>query len=284
MRVRTILAGAAALMVFGAVSVRAETTCSFWAKQPTANVRKHNNWAVRCGLIRQADADSLSDRYYALGYRTWIPTILPMHDVPFLGVGPDDLPAHQPGCPGQGLPFDVRLDTVCYRDCLSTAMSVTSGGAERPLASLQRTPVSTVTTLMDRMTLAGATLGERSIRKLISTPYDRPILIFHLSSGEVLEVTDNHPMVVADGRVVQAQDVQADEALLRADGDVSPVERIEQRPYSGQVWTVRPDSERKNENIMLVKGLMTGTSYFTERWAAETTHLVRADTLNVHGL
>lgn len=258
----------------------AETTCSFWSKQTVAKLKANNQWAANCGLIRQVDADSLSDHYFAAGFRVWAPGTL-MHDTPFGGYGPDQNLTMYPSCPGRGLPFDVRFDMTCYRDCLGSAMPVTSGSSELRMSSGGEN--ITVSTLASAPGIETVAMLETSARKVV-TSYDKPLWVISLDNGVALEVTENHPMVLADGRVIQARELSQTDALLRVDGDINTITKIEQRPYSANVWGVRTNSSKKLDNVVATKEVLTGTSYFTDRWASETTQLIRANTLDVRGL
>ena len=261
----------------------AEEVCEFWSRQSIASVKQHNDWAKRCGLIRAADADALSSAYIALGYVIYWPSFTEMHNKPFFG-GAANPGGYLPPCPGSGLPYDVRLVTTCYRDCLASGGSLRFDGAEQSVSSAARTSVRTVTTLSATPTATDISLSEQPIERFITTPFDQPVFVIHLNDGSILELTGNHPVALADGQMVQVKDIQLTDVLLRSDGDVAAINSIEQRAYKGDVYAVKPRSLKKEGNILVTKGILNGSPHFTLRWATEATRLLRADRMDVRGL
>lgn len=268
----------------------AESVCEFWSKQPASAVRKQNDWAKNCGLIRASDADSLSNSWIALGYVIDWPDSLLMNNLPFYGgpANPGGYPAYCP--PGTGpagdpkLPHGVRLVTTCYRDCLASGGSLRFNGSEQSVSMASRGSMRTVTTLATTPTATDIRLAEQPIERFLATPFDQPVYVIRLNDGSVLELTGNHPVALADGQMVQAKDIQPTDALLRADGDVAAISAIEQRSYKGDVFTVKPRSLKKEENVLVTKGILNGSPHFTLRWATEASRLLRAETMDVRGL
>lgn len=179
----------------------------------------------------------------------------------------------------------VKFAGVIYKDCLTPSQPVKFSGAYKPIGEAAAAHASTVTTLAARPSLeAGARLAEKPIQRFIPTQFTGSIFNLHLSDGATIALTGNHPMVLGNGRMVPADTLHSGDNLLRADGDTEVVLSVTEAPYSGTVWTVRPKSEKKLENVMVVKDLLTGSSRFTEEWSDEETRLLRARSIDIRGL
>ncbi len=179
----------------------------------------------------------------------------------------------------------VKFAGIVYKDCLTPSQPVKFAGADQSIGKAATTGVKTVTTLSSRPSLeAGVRLAEQPIQRYIPTQFTGNIFNLHLGNGTAIELTGNHPMVLDNGQMVRAETLQSGDSLLRADGDTEIVSSVSQVPYDGTVWAVRPNSEKKLANVVVVNDVLSGSSRFTEEWADEETRLVRARAINIRGL
>lgn len=282
---RTHLITAAGCMVglLIASEALAERSCAaYWAlpKRWWNDGSENNSWVARC--VPGIDATWLqqqSDRQYVACFKFTAAA----------GVMQGHVYAPTYTAPAQTLMNvacrnDIEFSELLYKDCLTPTQPVKFRGAYLPIAEASRLALPTVTTLVTSPGMEGAMLGERAIRNFTSTPFIGNTYLLKLTSGSELELTGNHPLVRSDGLMVEAETLNVGDALLRADGDTDGVISVSQKPYSGDVWNVRPNSEKKIENVMVVRDVLTGSSRFTERWADEETRLVRTRTINIRGL
>ena len=92
------------------------------------------------------------------------------------------------------------------------------------------------------------------------------ILEIETENDNHLEVTKNHPMVTAQGDVVPASSLIAEQSeLLTRDGP-KKVTRIITHPYRGMVWNVQPRTERILGNIHLAQNFLTGSLRYQNEW------------------
>lgn len=265
-------------------SALANKSCAdHWKDKRWWNSGSDNNaWIKKCSAtlgINPAWVDEKTNRQYVICYK-FDSTQGPMEGHVYEPTYTSPVPniASVPCIPG------LAFSELLYKDCLTPEQPVKFNGAYVPIEEAARVGRPTVTTLATRPGVEGARLGEQPVRQFIATAFIGDIFQMRLNSGIAVDLTGNHPMVLSDGRIVQADTLRAGDALLRADGDVEEITSISTKPYNGNVWTVRPNSEKKLENVMLVNGLLTGSSHFTAQWAYDETRLVRARTIDIRGL
>lgn len=276
-----IMMGLAGFLVAG--EALAERSCAtYWSdKRWSPDGANNNAWVARCqpGGINQTWVDQQSARQYVVCYKfdssagpmaghVFEPTFtLPIDTI-------NRVPCRT----------DIVFSELLYKDCLDAREPVKFGGQYQSIADAAKAGVPTVTALASRPGLEGSKFAEQPILRYIPTPVVGKILSLKLDRGIEILLTGNHPMVLSDGRVTQAEKLHAGDALLRSDGDVDSIATIGTVPYNGTVWTVRPKSEKKIENVLVVRDVLTGSSRYTEEWAHDETRLVRARTINVDGL
>lgn len=179
----------------------------------------------------------------------------------------------------------VKFAGLVYKDCLASNTPVKVGGKSMPISSAASMGARTVSTLKQAPGLSSTgVLKETNVRQFVSTPINGSILKLMLGNGAAISVTGNHPMVLADGQVVQAETLRVGDSLLRGDGDLEPISSIRQEVYVGDVWNVQTASEKKWENMLMVNDVVVGSMQTSEVWAAEETRLIRASAIDVRGL
>jgi hypothetical protein len=122
----------------------------------------------------------------------------------------------------------------------------------------------------DLVTLAeDATMDEVKLKKNSTYSYtmetrDTKHVIFAISteSGGQLRVTDEHPVINGEGRMLQAKKLKVGDELVRADGTPDRIVSIEKTEHFGKVYNLRPVSEDLVSNVLVAQGFLVGSSRF----------------------
>ena len=82
------------------------------------------------------------------------------------------------------------------------------------------------------------------------------------ASGGALRVTNEHPMVTSEGRLVKAEKLATGDELLRADGTPDRIEKIAKTTEFGKVYNLKPVSREPVANILIAQGYLVGSGRF----------------------
>lgn len=103
-------------------------------------------------------------------------------------------------------------------------------------------------------------------------------------SGERLEVTPPHPIVLADGSLIEAREVREGDEIAGARGVPIRVVTVKSYPYAGMVYNVELESRDRTENILIAGGFLTGTALFQQEWSREAFRLLVRDHVDVEAV
>lgn len=82
------------------------------------------------------------------------------------------------------------------------------------------------------------------------------------ASGGALSVTNEHPMVTSEGRLVKAEKLTVGDQLLKADGTPDPITGIVKTDYFGKVYNITPVSREHISNVLIAQGYLVGSARF----------------------
>jgi hypothetical protein len=88
------------------------------------------------------------------------------------------------------------------------------------------------------------------------------IYVITTESGGQLRVTDQHPVINGEGRMVKAETLKVGHELVKADGSRDTIVSIEKTEHFGKVYNVRPVSEALVSNVLVAQGFLVGSSRF----------------------
>lgn len=80
--------------------------------------------------------------------------------------------------------------------------------------------------------------------------------------GSSLDVTLGHPIMLADGKMVLANDIHIGDRLLNAQGAAEDVITVQDRTFFGKVYNVAPISSHPLNNIIDAQGILVGSSKY----------------------
>lgn len=98
----------------------------------------------------------------------------------------------------------------------------------------------------------------RAIKRMTRGPEETPLYAFHLTNGRLLQVTQHHAMVLADGSIVEAQEVQAGDIFVGVDGSDVVVRAITRKMTKSDVYNFWVDTTDPQEHIIAAEGVLVG--------------------------
>ncbi|WP_225888018.1 hypothetical protein [Myxococcus xanthus] len=236
-----------------------------------------NAWARKCGLIT-AEREVYLNEYAE--YQVFTNGCYSYPAVPAGSSCRFHVPANESANCIAGL---TRLGT-CVAGCFTPSQRVDFGGRQLPVPDAYAAGTTHVTALTADAQLGALTFGNQAIRSFVAGDTQEDIFLLQSSDGRNLEVTSEHPMLLADGTMVKAHTLKVGDMLLGSNGLTLILSRVTVFNFKGQVWNVRPASLNKTENVMSAEGFLTGSVRFQNEWAADAYRLSIREDVDVSGL
>lgn len=127
----------------------------------------------------------------------------------------------------------------------------------------------------------GSSLEKPAFEPMIVEAYTRSwqeghetIRIIKTQSGGQLKITENHPILLASGEMIEARDLRVGDWLVKQNGQKDPVSSIENIDYFGKVFNVAPKSLNPTENILVAQGFLVGSGAY--QYTEELHALIRS--------
>lgn len=89
---------------------------------------------------------------------------------------------------------------------------------------------------------------------------------FRMKSGGTLRVTDQHPLLTADGVMNQAKKLTVGNELVRSDGSPDRIESIKIEDYFGKVYNLKPVTHDYSSNILVAQGYLSGSARYQNEY------------------
>lgn len=162
------------------------------------------------------------------------------------------------------LPRGVKIVAKCLSSCFTPEQVVALPEFNLPIGDATLEDHPEIVTVDSQSTLEEIRLGRQPVdfwvRSLKDTRHE--ILDFETLSGKRLRVTPNHPMLLADGRMVMADQVSKGDLFLTDQGEQDPVVSITGTQHFGKVYNVMLKTDDAQSNIIAAQGILTGTAFF----------------------
>jgi hypothetical protein len=172
----------------------------------------------------------------------------------------------------------------CKTGCYTPEQKVLFNGAYSGIQNAFESHKLTVTALTPGSTARDMSFADQPIQTYVAGATTEDIFVLKDKRGDTVQVTAQHPMVLADGTVVKANTLKKGDRLAKADGTSSRLTEVRTFSFTGTVWNVEPASRDKTENILVGQGFLTGSVRFQNEWADEAFRLSRRDDLDVSKL
>jgi len=161
---------------------------------------------------------------------------------------------------GDGTGYHVQA--VCRGGCFAedTQILTASNQHGRPVSkpAAQVTVKDVLIAMADEAGVDDVKLAARTIDAATHGPEAPPLYVFSLSNGAKLRVTEHHPMVLADGRVVWASNVKHRARFMGIDGVPVRVVSIGREVTTGHVYGFETNSDTRIGHVIVAEGVLVG--------------------------
>jgi hypothetical protein len=166
------------------------------------------------------------------------------------------------------LPAGVAIDGLCEAGCYSPEQEIRVGDSFLAVATAHESGQSTLTTLDPGATIDSVKLMDNSIARwtVDVAPAQQTIVTLRMKSGGRLRVTTEHPLVTSEGVMKQAQSLVVGESLVRDDGSLDPVLKIETTTELTKVYNLRPTTTDLTSNILVAQGYLSGSARYQSEY------------------
>ncbi len=152
----------------------------------------------------------------------------------------------------------------CVAGCYTPDQQISFASGDEPIASALDSLRTGVKTLTPDSTLEHVKLKTDDVLSYSRDIRDSSQVIFDIrtKSGGQLRVTDKHPVLVGDGRLVEASTLKAGTKLIKADGSRDEIVSATPTSYFGKVYNLKPTATNRVANIIIAQGFLVGSSRF----------------------
>jgi len=156
------------------------------------------------------------------------------------------------------------LNAYCTSGCYTGDQQISFASGDEPILSALNALRTGVTTLTPDSTLENVQLKTDDVASYSRDIHDADLVIFEIrtKSGGQLRVTDKHPVIVDDGRLVEARSLKAGTKLIKADGSRDAIVSVTQTSYFGKAYNLKPTATDRVANLIIAQGFLVGSSRF----------------------
>jgi hypothetical protein len=237
--------------------------------QATAQARY--NWASTCratppvgrsGALYLSDASVTDYNNSSATLRPWLfPTYLN-----FITFTLWDIPAtaYQSGNDCNALPDGANNVGLCVAGCFPADAHVTFGDGDVAIKQALDDGRVDLVTLAPDAALDDLDYVTNKVEAYTRDKFEawQTIYTFSMASGGSLRVTDEHPIIVANGKMRQAKTIESGESLIQVDGSPDEVVQVDVERYFGKVYHVKPQTLDYASNIIVAQGYLNGSSRY----------------------
>jgi hypothetical protein len=157
--------------------------------------------------------------------------------------------------------LDREVGAICQKGCFEATTAILTGvdGEEAIWTPAEKIGKGTpILSLRDDAKLDAPVFESRQVLGASSGPEEPLLFVFRLSNGHSLKVTQHHPMVLSDGRVISAQNVKATDTFLDLDGAKVTILGIEREKTESNVYNFSVDAETQTGHVLGAEGVLVG--------------------------
>ncbi len=156
------------------------------------------------------------------------------------------------------------VNAYCTGGCFTPDQQISFASGDEPILSALDALRTGVRTLSPDSTLENVKLKTDDVASYSRDLHDASLVTFEIRtrSGGQLRVTDKHPVLIDDGRLVEARTLKAGTKLIKADGSRDPIVSVTQTSYFGKAYTLKPVATNRVANILIAQGFLVGSSRF----------------------
>jgi hypothetical protein len=152
----------------------------------------------------------------------------------------------------------------CESSCYTPDQSLRFSTGDVNIVQAMKAKRDDLVTLSADATLDDLSLQTSKVYSYTTEIRDAENVIYKLTtaSGGSLSVTNEHPIITSEGRLVQAQKLAMGDELLKADGTPDAIVAIEKTVHFGKVYNIKPAPTAPVANILVAQGYLVGSARF----------------------
>jgi hypothetical protein len=156
------------------------------------------------------------------------------------------------------------VNGYCVSSCYLPDEQIAFDGGNEGILDAMNELRTGVTTLTPTSTLDHIQTHTDDVASYTHDIHEATQVIFTITtkSGGQLKVTDKHPILEGDGRIVQASSIKVGNRLIKPDGTRDEVVSVTKGDYFGKVYNLKPASTNRVANILIAQGFLVGSSRF----------------------
>jgi hypothetical protein len=155
-----------------------------------------------------------------------------------------------------------RVQAVCKEGCFAEDTQILVGfdddGEPRTKSAGKITVNDTLVSLADEASLLDLDLVARGIGRPVHGPEQPALFVFEMSNGARLRVTQHHPMVLANGKILEAARVTPGASFVGLDGEPVAVLSISREHTTEHVYNYETSSDTRLGHIIVAEGVLVG--------------------------
>ncbi len=152
----------------------------------------------------------------------------------------------------------------CESSCYTPDQSLRFSDGDVNILEALKAKRNDVVTLAPDATLDSLSTHVDRVYSYTSEIRDAEQVVYKITtaSGGSLSITNEHPVILSDGRVVKAETLTPHDQLIRAAGGADSIVRVERTTYFGKVYNIKPMSEEPISNVIIAQGFLVGSARF----------------------
>jgi len=156
------------------------------------------------------------------------------------------------------------LIALCEASCYTPDQRLRFSGGDVAIVDAMTARRDDLITLSPDATLNNLTTQTSKVYSYTTEIRDAEQDIYKVTtaSGGSLSVTNAHPIITSEGRLVKAEQLVEGDALLKANGSPDRIIRVEKTRFFGKVYNIKPMSREPVANILIAQGYLVGSARF----------------------
>ncbi len=161
-------------------------------------------------------------------------------------------------------PRPFYVVAYCEAGCYAPDQRLLFSDGEANIQDAAREGREDLMTLSPESTLDDLKLQPNTVSSYTTDVRDSEHILYEVSteSGGLLRVTNEHPVITSEGRLVKAETLVAGDELVRVDGTPDRIVEVRKTTHFGKVYNVRPVSRDQVSNILVAQGYLVGSARF----------------------
>lgn len=156
------------------------------------------------------------------------------------------------------------VNGYCEASCYAPDQRVLFAGGEMSILDALNQRRDDVVTLAPGSTLDSLKLIANKTYSYTAETRDSTHLMIEVAtaSGGTLRVTEEHPVINGEGRIVQARTLKVGDNLVRSSGKQDPIVKVTRSTHYGKVYNLAPATEDLVANVLVAQGFLVGSSRY----------------------